>query len=357
MHVSAMQQAARPFAVAIAVGWVVSSAPAWAGGGGSASVGIQAILQGTCAALFIANCPQLPTVNQVVVETAAINGVPPALIRDAAGTPPGGAVDAGTLPGLANQLGFVSQPTNLGQPIPTQAGNPQANSLLTPSVRFPSSASLTPAAAGLVPLAANAGGPNLATLDLTFDYLSRTKKTFALGQDVGDITLPFVVNDVQNGQSVVRELSATLEIRGTGGRALTSEIVGDFFGTGAQSFPDSALGVTFSASFGPNAMFTLGIPILITPDLAHAYAVSSPGYEFGPGLFDGIDPVASFLDASFADNSNQLSAAAQADLAIARDGSVIMSDPVPVTTPEPTTLALLASGLTGLLLLRRRRGR
>jgi hypothetical protein len=260
------------------------------------------------------------------------------------------------LPGLPNKLGFVTKPANLGQPIPTQGGNPQANSFVTPSVRFPSSASLTPAAAGLLPLATTTDAPNLTTLDLTFDYLPRTRATFARGQDVGDITLPFVVADAD--QNVVREVLATLEIRGAGRRALTSKIVGDFLGKGSeQVLPDSALGVTFSADFAPNAMFTLGIPILITSDLAPGYVVSSPGYEFAPGLFDGINPVASFLDASFADNSNQLSAAAQADLAIALEGSVIMSDPVPTTTPEPTTLALLASGLAGLVVVARRRGR
>jgi hypothetical protein len=360
MHISAMQLAARHLALVIAVGWIVSSTPAWAGGGGGASVDIQSILQGSCQYFNIANCPKLPTVNQVVVETAAllgpVLGVTPDDVRAAAAVPSGGAIDAGTLPGLANQLGFVSQPTKLGQPIPTPAGNSQANSFLTPSVRFPAPASLTPTSAGLLPLATNADGPNFATLDLTFDYLSRTKRTFAPGEDVGDITLPFVVADAD--QTVVREVSATLQIRGTGGIALKSDIVGDFLGTGvAESYPDSALGVTFAANFSPNAMFTLSIPILITSDLAPAYVVSSRGYEFDPGLFDGINPVASFLDASFADNSGQLSAAAQADTAIAGDGSVIMSDPVPTTAPEPTTLALLATGLAGMLLLPRPRGR
>jgi hypothetical protein len=43
-----------------------------------------------------------------------------------------------------------------------------------------------------------------------------------------------------------------------------------------------------------------------------------------------------------------------ADLAIVTNGTTIISDPVPML--EPSTLALLGSGLLGLALLRRRRG-
>ena len=64
---------------------------------------------------------------------------------------------------------------------------------------------------------------------------------------------------------------------------------------------------------------------------------------------DGIDPVASFLNASFLDDANHLRAAIDADLAIAFDGTTILSDPVP--TSEPSALALLGGSILALGLL------
>jgi hypothetical protein len=246
-------------------------------------------------------------------------------------------VDAGTLTGLSNPLAFITTSNGQGQPIPTQPNNPAANSFL--------SATTTPAA-----------GPT--TLDLSFNFLPRTNSTFAPGQDIGDITLPIVVADVN--KNLVRDVSARLEIRGAGGTSLTTDIVGDFLGTGTpQTDQLSALGMSFSVIFSPNEIATVGIPLLITSDVAPAYLASvtgsATGFEFDPQdkLFDGINPIASFLNASFLDDLNDLTFAANADLAIARDGRTIISDPVP-EAPEPSSLALLGSGLFGLSLLRRR---
>jgi hypothetical protein len=112
------------------------------------------------------------------------------------------------------------------------------------------------------------------------------------------------------------------------------------------------------SNFSPNEQFTVGVPLLVPAGYVHprAYRFSASGHEFDmtSQLFDGIDPVANFLDASFLNDNGNTPLAAVADLAIVKDGSTIISDPVPM--PEPSTLALLGSGLLGLALLPRRRG-
>jgi hypothetical protein len=102
--------------------------------------------------------------------------------------------------------------------------------------------------------------------------------------------------------------------------------------------------------------FDLGIPLLITTDIAPAYPLFSAGgteFDMANGLFDGIGSIASSLDASFLDNAGDLLTTANANLVIALDGSTIIS--APVSTPEPSTVALLGGGLVGLAILCRRR--
>jgi hypothetical protein len=321
-------------AAMITAAFICSAALAWAGGSADLAAA-QSALNGVCSQFGVSPCPKLPTINQLVIENSALSGLSPARVRNGLNIPPGGAFDAGTFSGLSNPLAFIA---SQGQPVPTQPNNPAANSFL--------SATTTPI-----------GSPT--TLNLIFDFRPRTSPTFALGQDVGDITLPFVVADA--GGNVVRDVSATLQIRGTGGTALTTDIVGDFLGTGTpQTDLLSALGVTFSANFSPNEVLTLGIPLLVPAVFLNpqppgpAYIFSASGFPFASGLFDGINPVASFLDASLLNDANNLLAAVNADLAIAANGRTIISDPVP--TPEPSTLVLVGCGLLVLTLLRRRRG-
>jgi hypothetical protein len=124
-----------------------------------------------------------------------------------------------------------------------------------------------------------------------------------VGQDVGDIILPFTVED--SSGNVLRDPFATLQIRGAGGTSVSTDIVGDLTGTGSQTYPLSALGMSSSLdviSTG-HLVFDLTIPLIGVGSLIALSPAPLSGFNFAAGLYDGIDPIASFLDANFADNT------------------------------------------------------
>jgi hypothetical protein len=333
--------------------WLCSAGAAWAGSGGGADLGgAQSALNDVCDTFGISQtfCPKLSTVNQLIVENAALSSITPAQVGHQQP-----AVDAGSKSGLANPLAFISPSNNQGQPIPTNPANPAANSFLT--------ATTAPAN----------GSPT--TLDLTFDYHLRTLG-FAGQQGllVGEIMLPLVKGDAHQNVSS-SDLSmpqlATLQIfadPNTCPTCVTTDMIAASLTGDSNQNPLSRFGLTFSndnshpgaSNFSLNEQFTVGIPLLVpaafldtTLTGSPAYKFSASGHEFANGLFDGIDPVANFLHASFLNDNNNNLLAAVADLAIVTNGTTIISDPVPML--EPSTLALLGSGLLGLALLRRRR--
>ncbi len=319
-------------AAAVAALWFCGAGAAWAGGAGESVGPLQKVLDNTCTMVGILSCPQLPTTNQLIVEIAALTGATPSEVRADAlpGTRPInplGAVDGGTRGGVVQPLAFISAANKLTPPIPTQPNNPAANSFISASL---------------------SGG----TMNFSFDYLPRTNPVFAAGQDVGDIALPFEVADAHG--KPVRDVSGVLQIRGTGGTAVTTSVVGDFLGS-TRDFSLADLGMTFSleVSSAKGAVFDVGAPLLIDANLAPGYDFSAPGFELAPGLFEGIDPVATFLTANFVNNAND-PRAVNADLAAGGNSDTVLSSP---GLPEPSSLALLASGFAwlGLASLRRRR--
>jgi hypothetical protein len=306
-----------------------SASSAWAGDGST----LPAVQLACTAAGYPSVACSLPTINQIVVEIAALTGGSTAGARDHLGLPTGFAVD-GTTQGGTTTLAFISAPDKATAPIPTQPNNPAANSFI--------SGATSPASSPT-------------TLNLAFSYLPRTNSVFAAGQDVGDITLPFIETDTNGNDLGV--VSGTLHVFGTGGTAVNTEVDADLLRTGTpQAYTLAQLGMTFSLDFSTgHAVFDVGAPLLIPSDLAGLFSFAAPGVMFdpmdAPGVSEGINPIATFLDANFVNDANDPHIV-NVDLAIGKSGGTVLSDPI----PEPTTIALLGASLLGLAVLRRRRG-
>jgi hypothetical protein len=317
--------------------WVIFCGAAQAGGAGADLAGAQSALDGVCSTFGVTSCPQLPTLNQLVIENSAIGGQSPDEVRSLQHIPPGGAIDAGTQvfadgTNVSNPLAFISPSNKTGQPIPTQPNNPAANAFLSATTSMDPSTGLP------------------STLNLVFEYKPRTIATFSNGQDVGDITLPFAVVDAMGG--VHEPIPLTVQIRGNGknaGTGVDTDAIGDLEGTPSQIFKLSELGMNSSLDFSQgHEIFSLDVPLIGFDNL---FTFEADGTPLGNGSFAGIDPIANFIDASFLNDAND-PWAFHADEAIAFDGSTLLSSPLPA--PEPPALVLVGGALLALALVRRR---
>src|SRR5260370_1687809 len=67
--------------------WLCTTGSAWAGGGGGAdAAALQTVfLNPLCNFLGMTSCPQFPTINQIILQLAALQNTPPSFVRSQIG--------------------------------------------------------------------------------------------------------------------------------------------------------------------------------------------------------------------------------------------------------------------------------
>ena len=302
---------------AVAAVWLCGTGSAWAGhgGGGDASSLQMALLDPLCDFLGMTSCPQLPTINQIVLEISALENTPPNLVRSQVI-----GVQLGPVPGACTVAGNFSFPvcdtlainavnpplrSNLGPLSPSPialASLSNPTTLAASPIVLSNLSSLTPLAfigplnnpGNAVPVPPGANGANSFfyavttrangqpdTLTLFFDYPPQTNPTFAKGQVVAKISLPLEVLKADGSERLVcgpqgcPASVATLKVSANcnGGPAcLTANVMGDFSVAGTTETRSAAdLGLEFGLVFSsspnatqPHAIFEVRAPLLVT---------------------------------------------------------------------------------------------
>jgi hypothetical protein len=351
---------------AVAAMWLCGAGSAWAGTGGGDALGVQSFLTNAlCPFLGMSTCPQLfPNVTELVLETAGLENAPPEMVRAMNAIPTTTTVNAGNPPAgnppslspfpLSNltplnvtPLAFISPPLSGGKVRATQLGDNRANSFF-----YAATDGISPT---LPPT----------TLFLVFDYplLTNPGSSGAAGKDLADICLPLTVLNSDNTETPMPTLLRVLNASSPPGNAVV--VVGSCSG-GSPTAMASDLGLTATVTFqsSPNsaakhAVIQVQIPLLVVglvagPDPAYFFngsnAVSlallpiftvdlrghTPNVNGLPKLPIGMSPVAAQLTASIASGGGQNSQggltivpAVNAYLAIATDGEVLVSAPLP----------------------------
>jgi hypothetical protein len=283
------------FAGALATLTLLCAGSASAGaGGGELGLGNDPLFVAFCKFLGMTSCPEVPTGTQAVLELAGLQTATPNYVRspiiygicsvsgnsfpnlfpsptdtnlqscstielDAVNAPVSSRVALSDLTKLT-PLAFTTN--KLGQAVPTQPGDPSANSFL------------------YAVLTEVNGKPN--ALNLVYDNPLQTN--FAAGQIVAKISLPLqVLSLTDGGERLVccgvqgSHASVTvLQISSSVNGGLTAIVTGDFRGDGTQQshratelglkFPLDAPAVLASTpnSRKPHAIFQVSVPLLVT---------------------------------------------------------------------------------------------
>ncbi len=293
---------------AFAALWL-SAGPAWAGGGGRDAGTFQPFLDFICAQVGMTDCPQLPTVTQIILELSALQNTPPDGVR--------GPLELGSCTVSGNSgLPVCSQtnafnavnPSAQSKPGPLAlspialAGLSSPTTLAASPIAAPNLSSLTPLAfisplngpGSAVPVPPGTNGANSFfyglttrgsgqpdTLTLAFDYTPQTTPTFPKGAVVANISLPLEVLKVDGSERLVCGPQgcpgsvALLQISANcnGGPAcLTANVMGDFSVPGTlETRSATALGLQFGLVFSsspnaaqPHTIFVVQVPLLVT---------------------------------------------------------------------------------------------
>jgi len=262
----------------VAAVWLWAAGAAWAGDGGGGNVEtIQSlVLDPLCVFLGMTSCPQLPTVAQVVLETAALENVPPNFVRSQIiGVSQGLDLTSGACT-VAGNFGFVPCDTlsvnAVNAPMPSSVGLSELASLTPIAFKSPTSGQLLP-----VPLGTS--GENSffyavvdpARVHLFFDFVPWTTKQFVQGQLAASIAFPMVVLNADGSE---RPVAATLQLIPTcngAAECLSANVTGNFAQSGTQTYSAAQLGIQISFSFGatpnstvPHGTFDLQFPLVVT---------------------------------------------------------------------------------------------
>jgi len=341
---------------------------AWAGGGSGDAQSLQNLLTTLCSVVGMttssAPCPQLTNITEAVLEAAGLSVTPPEVIRAQNAFVPTVAVNAVNPPAGPTAslspfpqsnimpLAFVSAQNTGGTAKATQLGNPSANNFFYAATD------------GVPPAVPGTRGTPPTTLYLLFDYPPLTNPTPAIAKGgLADICLPLTVLNGDNTESPIPTLLRVLNASSPPGNAVVA--VGSCSGTPTGMATD--LNLSVSVTFQPSAnsaakhaIIEVQVPLLVTGATDPAYFFTfSPVLSFVrepifindelgftptskglPNLPIGMSPVAAHLTANIASNigggqnSQGQSTVARvpavdAHLAIATDGEVLVSAPLP----------------------------
>ena len=221
------------------------------------------------------NCPDLPTVTQMVLELAGLLNVSPDVIRFQNGVSPTAAINAVNLPvgdpsELSNvaSLAFISTAKRNGVAAVTLPDSEDADSFFYAAT-------------------APVGQSQPTTLVLVYDFPPLRRSEFESNRFIADITVPLVV---LSSAGIETEAPTTIKIRGkTGcGKKVTCiSATVDSFNGGSQRLDATALGLTVNLSFKPSAnssephaIIEVQAPLLITAATDPVYGgTDSPGFN------------------------------------------------------------------------------